>query len=65
MTSTSKPAVQTDSKPRRFKSRCGGCTRHTSTLRPISSSFPAHFQNPGADPKGFAGFGGRGDFSVS
>lgn len=65
MTSTSKPAAQNDTFSRRFKHRSGGCTRPVSVVRPVSSSFPAFFQSPDSDPKGFVAFGGRGIFSLS
>ena len=44
---------------RRQSLRSGGCNRQASSLRPVSSSFPAFFQSPGNDPKGFLGFSGR------
>lgn len=65
MSSTSTPAVQSETSVRRLKHRCGGCTKAVSAVRPVSSSFPAHFQSPDADPKGFMIFGGRTNFSRS
>jgi len=60
MTSTLKPAAaHNNTSSRRFKHRSGGCTRPVSTVRPVSSSFPAFFQSPDSDPKGFVLFGGR------
>jgi hypothetical protein len=52
------------SKARHRAARCGGCSKKSSPLRPVSAGFPAHFQNPYDDPKGFHGFTERGVFSV-
>jgi len=57
--------VQTANAPRRASQRSGGCTRKRSALRPVSSKFPAFFQNPDSDPKGFLGFAERQTFSRS
>ena len=65
MTPTSTPAAQNETAVRRLKHRCGGCAKPVSAVRPVSSSFPAHFQSPDADPKGFIVFGGRTNFSRS
>jgi hypothetical protein len=43
----------------------GRCPRKRSAVRPVSSAFPAFIQNPDTDPKGFAGFAARGNFSRS
>jgi hypothetical protein len=61
-TKAGKPAR---SRSRRGQNRSGGCSRKPSALRPVSAGFPAFFQNPYDNPKGFSGFGERGDFSAS
>jgi hypothetical protein len=54
---------KTGKRPRRARARAGNCSRKPSTVRPVSSSFPAFMLNPSSDPLGFPGFASRGGFS--
>lgn len=56
-------AAKAARRSQRRKSRSGNCPRSVSTVRPVSSSFPAFMLSPNSDPLGFPGFASRGGFS--